>query len=335
MSKAKTKPQPKRKAAVAAPVIPETPREPTIMDRIREHEKEWDVVKREQAEADPAYKYCLSKDGKHWVKVEVQKPDTPKSLGFTLVKCFTWYNFGHHIGGYCRVKGCQWGTPHRFAKHCKPGQTLTEDLRKLLVRHLDEVHNIVPSGDFPGEVPALTDDKGREVHQAPKVTTETAGVPVLAKAAAGSQRATLFGQPVTAVIRWMGSQNWSTDVTRKVLTALGLQTADRTIGTFLYAGRKVARGESTVLGTIPDLPADAVTKLNELAGQHGGAKPAKTGPYPDKKHNEVPETAKPKRSHEERTMAKRTDEERKRAKKLRDDDRPVKKAKKTTKRKGR
>lgn len=58
---------------------------------------------------------------------------------------------------------------------------------------------------------------------------------------------TLFGFPITAVIRWMGKDDWTFAPTRQVLATLGVVVADSTIHAQLRAGKLGQRGEPATL----------------------------------------------------------------------------------------
>ncbi len=57
----------------------------------------------------------------------------------------------------------------------------------------------------------------------------------------------LFGQNVTAVIRWMGTDAWDLDEVKKAFQTLDIQVADSTIDTQLRAGKKGQRGDPAKL----------------------------------------------------------------------------------------
>lgn len=61
----------------------------------------------------------------------------------------------------------------------------------------------------------------------------------------GKARISLFGHPVTAVLRWLGANDWKVDDVKKVLGELGLEVADSTIAIQLRAGKvgDQSRGE--------------------------------------------------------------------------------------------
>lgn len=75
---------------------------------------------------------------------------------------------------------------------------------------------------------------------------------------AGKARETLEGQPVTAVIRWLGKEGWSFDQAKAALVGVGLNPADGTIRAQLTAGKKGQRGEPARLSD------KMVDKLNSL-----------------------------------------------------------------------
>ncbi len=62
-----------------------------------------------------------------------------------------------------------------------------------------------------------------------------------------SKRASLFGQPVTAVIRWMGDDGWSFDQAYAALAKLKIPVADTTIKAQLRAGQRGERGDPAKL----------------------------------------------------------------------------------------
>lgn len=64
---------------------------------------------------------------------------------------------------------------------------------------------------------------------------------------AGENRNILFGHATTAVIRWMGKQNWKFKDVRESLNRMGVQVAEATIRAQLLAGRKGQRGEPAEL----------------------------------------------------------------------------------------
>ncbi len=65
----------------------------------------------------------------------------------------------------------------------------------------------------------------------------------------GRTRISLFGHPVTAVLRWLGANSWKPEEVRKVLAELGLEVADATIAIQLRAGKTgdQSRGEPAPL----------------------------------------------------------------------------------------
>lgn len=58
----------------------------------------------------------------------------------------------------------------------------------------------------------------------------------------GKAKETIFGFPMTAVIRWMGVDCWNYDQARTALSFLKIKIADTTIHAQLRAGRKGERG---------------------------------------------------------------------------------------------
>lgn len=67
------------------------------------------------------------------------------------------------------------------------------------------------------------------------------------KGKGGGTRISLFGFPVTAVIRWMGKDAWDYQDTKKALDKLQVQVAEATIRAQLRAGVKGERGEPAKL----------------------------------------------------------------------------------------
>ena len=63
----------------------------------------------------------------------------------------------------------------------------------------------------------------------------------------GSKRKKLFGYNATAILRWMGKDEWTMEDAKKACKALGLDVADGTITAQLAAGRKGTRGEPAPL----------------------------------------------------------------------------------------
>ena len=93
------------------------------------------------------------------------------------------------------------------------------------------------------------------IEQVQAITTERASMPATTK-----DGSLVFGHPVTAVIRWMGKENWTTDEARKALDGLGVSTAEATIKTQLGAGRSGKRGEPA------NLSREQVDALTKAAG---------------------------------------------------------------------
>ncbi len=65
----------------------------------------------------------------------------------------------------------------------------------------------------------------------------------------GGRRYDLFGHPVTAVLRWMGSQDWTADEAYAVVTAFGIECSESTAKIQVRAGAKkdTSRGEPAKL----------------------------------------------------------------------------------------
>lgn len=61
------------------------------------------------------------------------------------------------------------------------------------------------------------------------------------------KRSKLFGHPVTAVIRWMGAEDWDYDDAQKALLALNIEMSESTIRAQLRAGKLAERGEPAEL----------------------------------------------------------------------------------------
>lgn len=72
------------------------------------------------------------------------------------------------------------------------------------------------------------------------------------------QRVGLFGHPITAIIRWMGSDAWDFSEARAAFDALKIDIANGTIRVQLRNGRKD-------IGEIPPLTDDQIEKLYEAA----------------------------------------------------------------------
>lgn len=128
--------------------------------------------------------------------------------------------------------------------------------------------------DDAAPAPAKTSKAKAEAAEAPAKKTGKGKTAKAAKnkhakkaKAAGGERATVLGQSVTGLIRWMGKEGWDAETATLVMADLGQQPAARTIQTFLYAGRHSGK---TVLGTAPKLDKAASDKLNSLAKKHGG-----------------------------------------------------------------
>lgn len=78
----------------------------------------------------------------------------------------------------------------------------------------------------------------------------------------GGKRYTLFGHPVTAVLRWMGTDAWTVEQSRAALTAMGIEdVADATLTAQLRAGRKGERGPAA------ELTEDQINQLYKTIGQ--------------------------------------------------------------------
>jgi hypothetical protein len=78
----------------------------------------------------------------------------------------------------------------------------------------------------------------------------------------GSHRYELYGQPITAILRWMGKNEWKYEDARNTLNKLGFtEVADPTLRAQLYGGKTGTRGE------VPALDANQVETLNGLAGK--------------------------------------------------------------------
>ncbi len=94
----------------------------------------------------------------------------------------------------------------------------------------------------------LVDAKNRELDKiVPRQSIPTTDGPAPAKK--GTTRDTLFGYPVTSVIRWMGKDCWGWDEAKTALSMLKVRVADATIHAQLRAGKKGERGPPAPLNS--------------------------------------------------------------------------------------
>jgi len=63
----------------------------------------------------------------------------------------------------------------------------------------------------------------------------------------GKVKATLFGLPFTAILRWMGKQEWDESDARKVMSHYKIKLAESTVNAHLVAGQNGTRGEPAKL----------------------------------------------------------------------------------------
>lgn len=78
----------------------------------------------------------------------------------------------------------------------------------------------------------------------------------------GGKRFELFGFPITAVLRWMGTDAFTYKEARKALDHFGLEVADATIKAQLFAGKKGQRGPAA---DVDDKQAEELRKASEGA----------------------------------------------------------------------
>lgn len=100
-----------------------------------------------------------------------------------------------------------------------------------------------------------TNGKGTQL----QVENKTA-VPVDATSSAkGNKRYNVFEHPVTAIIRWMGANAWTSSDCRKAFDKLGLPVSDTTIGVQL----SLAKGERKPIPTLTSIQSDQLHELIE------------------------------------------------------------------------
>jgi hypothetical protein len=61
------------------------------------------------------------------------------------------------------------------------------------------------------------------------------------------KRSKIYGHPVTAVLRWMGQEDWTKADAKKALRKLGIDIADSTVDIQLRAGQRGERGDPASL----------------------------------------------------------------------------------------
>lgn len=74
------------------------------------------------------------------------------------------------------------------------------------------------------------------------------------------KRISLFGHPITGVVRWMGKQGWEFEEAKRALERLNMECADSTIRAQLRAGEKGERGEPA------SITSDQKRELERAAG---------------------------------------------------------------------
>lgn len=110
----------------------------------------------------------------------------------------------------------------RFPDLLKESRLKVEDMSPGLIGHAEGINR--------EELAALIEKYG--ANQPPPILEEESPI---------RSRKSLFGIPVTHVIRWMGSNDWEPGDVRRVLVHMGFEPADGTIYTQLRLGSK---GES-------------------------------------------------------------------------------------------
>lgn len=80
-----------------------------------------------------------------------------------------------------------------------------------------------------------------------QLTIEEATTLQTRRSRGGKPRTTIFGHPVTAVLRWMGKQGWTFDHAARAVSSFGADIAGGTIKIQLKAGRKGERGEPAAI----------------------------------------------------------------------------------------
>lgn len=91
------------------------------------------------------------------------------------------------------------------------------------------------------------------------------GKEMVVKAAPKASNGNLYGVSATAILRWMGANDWSQDDALKALAAKGASVSPSTANIQMRAGKK--GGDCGGRGPIPDLSKDAVAELKKLAGK--------------------------------------------------------------------
>ena len=100
-------------------------------------------------------------------------------------------------------------------------------------------------GRGPEMLQVVEDAKGILDAKIAEIAGIKASMPARAEGESG--RDLLFGHSITAVIRWMGKNQWKFDQAKKALAAKDITVADATLRAQLHAGRNGARGEPATL----------------------------------------------------------------------------------------
>jgi hypothetical protein len=82
----------------------------------------------------------------------------------------------------------------------------------------------------------------------------------------GGRRYTLWGEPVTGYLRWMGANGWSVGEAKAAVGKLGLAIGENTYKCQIASGKGSAAGRKDLYGPVPELTKDRQKELKGLRG---------------------------------------------------------------------